>query len=817
MTKKLKTLAKKIVLSSLMAVFFVGGMMPMLSAVSDNFSEISGVESAYAEQPTATAGTADVEKASKTVDKTVTDMKKKISDFASILISIFTPIIAILVKLIESLMSDDYIMGTNGGDGNSAIAQVLYELWIVFRDVMNYLFILILLFFAFKNVVSPLSDDDSYALKTVLPKMIMAIVIINMTWFGARVVFDVVDVSARIVFGLPQAILEGSNNNAYLKALDAKSPESQCKKGNAENGIPTMQGMCAVAYINLNSQETKVKVKDAGENSTSMSELKEKRSKQAAATCAAEGTESSACRSEQKAVAKIEEISKRKNLRGAIDYGPVTVYWEDFNYERFNQGTITPFFAFSLMQVQNLPRIAKSGLSKIENEGTGWSTLIINVLVALVIMLVLIVLFAMMVINLFFRVIILWINIIFSPFYGLMVFKDQLGIDEGGASDYIGLSAFIKHAFAPVIMGLPLVIGFIMIGVGKQHGLVEENGTIGIDTPLIDGVSNLHQLFYYVMAIAVLWVGGVKAIEATTSDMVQSTFIAPIQEMATTAAKFVVKSPMYINFIPIAGDLNGDAEGGTSLSLRNLSQLSNQLGRGRESDALANIGGGSRSGDNIQNYEANNSIYTTHKDDSDFKEFAKKIGEAVKAGNKNGITTAQQSHPNFAGAIDPSMPRGSLEALAKLGGVTVGAGAISTMANQLSPTASRDSNDANSGNTDTPRPQDITLNDITIFNNNKDRLKGSSTPIDDKKEYIAGIVDEAVDKYSASTDSEKKQVLDSLKPLLTRSVLKGQSNAETDAIQEYVKKLIAYKKSNLARNIDEAKWNSLWDEVAPAS
>ena len=859
--KKIQKFLKKFVFSLLIAVFFVGGISPLYSMFSGN-PEISGTESAYADsvEGSANAGAganagATTSASSGTTATTKTwqeqaqsgemgiKLKQKIAEFSSLMISIFTPIIAILVKLIESLMSDSYIMGVNGNDSGIPIAQVLYELWLVFRDIMNYLFILILLFFAFMNVIAPIADNDNFALKTILPKMIMAIVVINLTWFGARVVFDVVDVSARVVFGLPQAIMDTTGGSA----LNPKDNPCIVSAGEGTNKFAGIKGLCDAAYVNLNTLEKKNCTKtidgkvytkgscfyfepkgdepgcenpikgyfpptcntyktevvpgegEKGAFSALFTELNTKKTK--VCTEDAKKKDISECKNVEAKIKRINKIIQQGGLKKAVNYGPITVYWRDFNYERFNQGTIAPLFAFSIMQIQNLPRIAKNQHQELTKEGTGWSTLVINILVSLVIMIILLVLFALMVVNLFFRVIVLWINIIFSPFYGLLIFKEQLGLD-GAESEYLGLSAFIKHAFAPVIMGLPLVVGFIMITVGKQYGVIEEGGNFGIDTPMIDNVSNLHQLFYYVMAIVVLWVGGVKAIEATSSEFVNSTFISPIKDGVTSAAKFVATAPMYINFIPVAGKDGAMHD----MNLKQLSNMSGDIGRLRDqrsSRERQEIMGGSDATKYTTNYSTQ--IKNVQRNDSD-KAKAKEILETLsKSGGANnieskmslltqekdfkallsGITNTQEAQA-LLGAMGADASLQKAEILLEEAKKVPGVGTVKTpKTDEKDKKEDEDKKDGKTNDvkkTKTPEPVSERKIDEVIGKSQKYLKKTSSTTFDEKKKYTVNIINtigENADKYEK--ESDKKKYIKEMMQELKKKVL-GKNDNETEEI-----------------------------------
>lgn len=503
-------------------------------------------------------------------------LKNKISEFATLIIAFFTPLIAIMVKFIGSLMGDSYIWGNNSavtGDGKSFdIAQLLYELWDVLRTIVNYIFLLILLFFAFMNVIP--YGTDSYNLKTFLPKLIFAIVVVNLTWFGVRVVFDAVDVMSRVVFALPESITSEKFRQTFREKCEI-TDKPPSKDGSTESSTDTastskklyVKGNCYPEYIAVNPNGALDQDPVKGDIGKEISDLTEKIGKE---TDEDEKADLVAKKT------KLESVQKKMGSNGGVvNYGAVTIYWTDFDYEKFNEGTIAPLFAFSVMQIQNLPRIASSGLQTFKDKGvkidqkSGYTNLFINSLAGLIIMVLLFLIFLMMLISLFFRIIVLWINIIASPIFALNIVLGEVG-SGAPEGDYFGKAAFIKHAFAPVIMGVPLVIGFIMITVGKQYSLLgEENNNFMLQGALIDGVSSIHQLFYYFLTIAVLWVGGVKAINMASADFVQNTFISPISTGVQNLASTLAKAPLYLQFVPI-GNIDNDDKTKDRVSFMNL-------------------------------------------------------------------------------------------------------------------------------------------------------------------------------------------------------------------------------------------------------
>lgn len=544
-------------------------IIPSIASVI--FEQNLGIEQAQANDPAQTSQSNTKSFQQYLNDETGKDMRQKFAEIASLFIGFFIPLVAILVKFIGVLMGDDYIFGAN--EGGVPIAQVLYELWDIIRTIVNYGFLLILLFYAVMNII-PFGTDE-YEIKSVLPSLVVAIVVVNLTWFGARVVFDVVDVSARIVYGLPEALTVNENNQALSRKCIAstkhkpsdvfkpgsKEPYAEAKDA-TEGAHVYMHGNCYPSYLSVDFERA---LDSEPKYTPSNESLKEKITTLQNLKSKSDTNESQQKRIDQQ-LERLEKLQQQiESGEGAVvDYGTMVIYWTDFDYSKFNESSIAQLFAFSVMQIQNLPRTAYSNIEQIAQSSGGqvqnvknantWTKIFINTLAALIIMTLVTVLFVMMMINLFFRVIILWLNIIASP---LMAFKlAWKGPGGNPAGDYLGVAPFLLHAFAPVIMGIPLVIGFIMITIGKSYDFFHnsESGITEFSGPLLDGVSDIHQLFYYIMTIAILWIGGVKAIEGTTTGFVKSTFIDPISNGVSKLGSTLAKTPMYIQFIPAGKD-----------------------------------------------------------------------------------------------------------------------------------------------------------------------------------------------------------------------------------------------------------------------
>lgn len=469
-------------------------------------SSFGPIQKAYAIEKAEAATTKSEPASPASTDKSI---KETIAEVGAIILSIFVPFIAIFTQMIGWLMGNEVVFGTfyssSGATDTSTVVpilEILHSTWVIFRDIMNYIFIFILLVIAFMNVVNPLRDGgDNYALKTMLPKLIVAIVAINFTWFGAQFILTVSDVAARIVFALPETVTSSASLGAGGKKT-CEIKDITVEQGDGKSVTYKDMVDCTIKKVVLNfDKESKLPKEGEG------------------------------------------------NKDKVIDYGLVTIYWEDFDYSKFNKNSVASMYAFNIMRVQNLVRTAPG-------ETQDWSTLTINVIASLVIMIVVLIVFFTMVVALFLRIVILWVNIIFSPFLGLVMFKDVFDISSAAeGSEDIGVGAFVKNAFLPAMMGIPLSLGFILINTGKA--MIETNietsdinGTMTIEFAgsLINGVSNIHQVFWYALSIVFLWM---SVPIAEKSNKLAGSIIGPIKSAAEGFGSFIAKSPMYLNFIPI--------------------------------------------------------------------------------------------------------------------------------------------------------------------------------------------------------------------------------------------------------------------------
>lgn len=105
----------------------------------------------------------------------------------------------LFANMIAQLFSAGFILETG-------IGPTLELTWSVLRNFVNLAFVAALIVVAVMVVLDVGENTGISALKKALPKMILGIVAVNLTFFAARVVLTVSDIATVAVFSIPQAV-----------------------------------------------------------------------------------------------------------------------------------------------------------------------------------------------------------------------------------------------------------------------------------------------------------------------------------------------------------------------------------------------------------------------------------------------------------------------------------------------------------------------------------------------------------------------------------------------------------------------------------
>lgn len=172
------------------------------------------------------------------------DMYNKISASLAFIIALLQKFMWPVLLLIGGLMRNDILFG--GG-----MEERLLLIWTNVRNLVNIMFVLVLLAIALYNVLG--LKNQEFQIKTIMPKFVIALIAVNFSFIGLKVVIDSINVVSTAIFAMPDVIeanlskppplnyeeqlcygMYGKDNNGI--AMNGKMPDTEnslCKRDSA--------------------------------------------------------------------------------------------------------------------------------------------------------------------------------------------------------------------------------------------------------------------------------------------------------------------------------------------------------------------------------------------------------------------------------------------------------------------------------------------------------------------------------------------------------------------------------------------------------
>ncbi|MFA7278149.1 MAG: hypothetical protein WC101_04165 [Candidatus Gracilibacteria bacterium] len=392
-----------------------------------------------------------------------------------------------------------------------AIDIKLTEMWIQVRNLVNIIYVILLLAVALYNVLGLGETVDFLEIKKALPKIILGLLLVNFSYAGVKVVLDVVNVGTTFAFSLPRTDPE---LNLQTQAVIASASKNMCMNSDVE------------------------KIASKAEQSSGTKPADPKAKPGTAAPDSYQG-QIDACNklkgaAAQKACTSKLVASSKKGICIGDELGNKTLnpdvkkLLSDWNID----GALT-IMAVKFMRMQDLSQIAE----KLKDNVT-ISNLAINMLFSLVLYLVYGISFIVLIVVLFARAAVLWMVIVFSPLIVVnMTFPNLVSQLGGGAGDAAG--KIIKTLIAPIIIGFVLSIGYILLST-MQNVNYDGIGSLISDVP----TSNLDTFQDFMIAIGsvvFVWMGIEGAISGTIGESVSNM----VMSAAKDAGGWLAKAPFY--------------------------------------------------------------------------------------------------------------------------------------------------------------------------------------------------------------------------------------------------------------------------------
>lgn len=105
-----------------------------------------------------------------------------------------------IAGMIGKFMSNDWVTGTV-----FRLDILIETIWQVIRNLVNISIVLYLIYVAARNIV-PFGDNGRYDIKQVLPRVALALVVVNFSLFFCRTVLSIANVTTTMAFSMPSQI-----------------------------------------------------------------------------------------------------------------------------------------------------------------------------------------------------------------------------------------------------------------------------------------------------------------------------------------------------------------------------------------------------------------------------------------------------------------------------------------------------------------------------------------------------------------------------------------------------------------------------------
>jgi hypothetical protein len=405
------------------------------------------------------------------------------------LLNAITPILRVMrsllwpfLLLIGNLLQNDILFG-------SGMEQTLLKVWVQVRDIVNILFVLILVGIALYNVVGGFQQD--FHVKAVLPKFIIGLILVNFTFLGVKVVLDGINVISTGIFALPQAV---------GITLQQEQIENE---------------LCRAMYTN-----------DQG--------------KYAVPATPSNGKKAVCLNQTVKGIVNGKEVDLAKfDRENNTDLADLNGY-----FNSINSRNVAVVLALNFEQIGKISMIA-DGLN--DTEQANIKNLVANVLLSVILYIIygsaFIALFAVLLV----RMIVLWIMIVLSPLIVLMwVLPGELKSMMGGGGDDIK-GQFIKHAIVPIPVAVSLAIGTVMLSALSKSEFPTwalNQSTWGMNL-FTSGISTFQQLLTAVACVGFIWKAVFDAMKDTQASGITDGIKNFVGGMGKTIAKLPLMAPMF--------------------------------------------------------------------------------------------------------------------------------------------------------------------------------------------------------------------------------------------------------------------------------
>lgn len=443
-----------------------------------------------------------------------TELTQKLSVFMTAVMSISFIAYDILTVMIEPSFFLDIVYNASGNTTffnisvatSTSVEDKLNNLWQFSRNIVNIILAFILIVGAATTVVTAKKD---FVAKHAF-RFVLAVILVNFSWFFPRVILDVANVLTATVYQLPQSI------GTECKIITGTVPLT---------GFPITKDCIFVKKI-LYFKEAENVASSAVANPFSF-------------------------------------LAPGSGVHCPIP-NVICIEYEPLNSSTNTASGILSGLAMSHARLPTINQVSNPIGSTPPSNPVQMTRVFIEALIKLIWTLALGIVMALVQIMMFIafliRIPVLWITIAFMPF---MFVGFIIGDKMGQFNTMRIFNHFVKAAFLPTVIAVPLAVGYILINELQFASNPRFNPPGGASSgfSLPGEIKSKWQIIWQIMTVIVIW-QGVKA--ALKIDEIYSNATRGVQSFGDNLGKIAANAPLNIPIIPVGKDGKGNTKFATA-------------------------------------------------------------------------------------------------------------------------------------------------------------------------------------------------------------------------------------------------------------
>ncbi len=452
------------------------------------------------------------------VDKTLRNSVAFMIAMQKVMNKLIWPVLVMIGGLL-----DNSILFGNG------MEERLREIWVPIRNLVNILFVIALVGIALYNVLGIGDESGNYSIKSILPKIIVGIIVVNFSFVGIKVFLDSINVLTTSIFALPDQVNEGlsailnpqtpedkDRAERFCKASQGKSPgdkiSSEALKAETETGIYRELSQKYGDSIFQKDPKNFIAIKSNDTRTVMQGKVYDKLTSE-----------------KKKEFDK--EFGERKDKK--ICNGTVLSDEGIIFLRKYNSRNAALAMALNMSNILFYEDIAL-GTDTVEKFA-------INTIFSLMLYIVYVASFLALFVVLLARLVVMWVAIALSPVLLLGMAVPVIKEKISGFGDIT--SKFMQNALAPLGIAISMTIGWIMLKALNSVNSYESGSAIylgaGSGIPIV-GISTIQDLIVALGTVAVIWLAVFTAASQSIAAPVTDALKGAVQK----AGKWIGTTPL---------------------------------------------------------------------------------------------------------------------------------------------------------------------------------------------------------------------------------------------------------------------------------